>query len=372
VQSQVREQQSIEKIGVLTIIDDITCIESIERYGEKVEEEITKDFLVSCGDILELGVPSKQIPRLETHSAFLVLGLGGQFYVKSGEKEREFVEVVLDESSPLVGQDIATTKTFKVYEGAIVGYRPRKAGHPDYKTGDMLVMETSPGFASRQKKTQEEGGGDFLSVKKIGGDTKHEIDTVKAYTSGSILAVMLVCVAFSIFPLFDCALGAIVGMAVTGCASVADMKKGVSLKVVLTIVGAFGLGNAIGKHGVAEALGEAIVTIFHPLGNAGLLVAIAIAVVLLGIIFHGTAVVALMFPLCVHVAHSSGIPLHQMIAVLCYSVACQMLSPVSYNTNLMAFAACPEYQFTDFTKLGAPLVLIVLFVGIPFSMWWFE
>merc|ERR1712241_223531 len=78
-----------------------------------------------------------------------------------------------------------------------------------------------------------------------------------------------------------------------------------------------------------------------------------------------------MFPLCTHVATESGIPLHMMIAVLCYSVAAQMLSPISYNTNLMAWSGCPDYKFTDFPSLGAPLVVMLLVVGIPMSQWWF-
>merc|ERR1711957_64341 len=102
-----------------------------------------------------------------------------------------------------------------------------------------------------------------------------------------------------------------------------------------------------------------LVATFQPLGHTGLLVAVAVATVSFGVIFHGTAVVALMFPLCVHVSEASGIPLHQMMAVLMYSVACQMLSPICYNTNLMAYAQCPEYDFMDFPKLGAPLVVLV-------------
>lgn len=181
---------------------------------------------------------------------------------------------------------------------------------------------------------------------------------------------MLVCVAFSLFPLFVCALSAIVGLVVTKCASTESVKKGVKLNVVLTIVGAFGLGTAIGKHGVAAALANFLVQLMTPYGHTGLLLAIWLVIVLLGIIFHGTAVVALMFPLCHHVAKASGIPLHQMVAVLCYSVACQMLSPVSYNTNLMAYAACPDYRFNDFTKVGAPLCVILCIMSIPMCQYY--
>jgi di/tricarboxylate transporter len=79
-------------------------------------------------------------------------------------------------------------------------------------------------------------------------------DNFKAYLSGGILMIMLVCVALSLLDLFVCALGAIVLLVVSKCATPDSVKKAVRLNVVLTIVGAFGLGNAIGKHGIAQLL----------------------------------------------------------------------------------------------------------------------
>jgi len=368
VVAQNRDKQTLGDSGLLDVVsNNLDCIVTIERFGAALTEEICLTTVLRCGDILEMRVPSNTIPALSDFGGFLLLGLGAtQLFATTSHERREFVEVVLDSLSPLVGKTIADAKTYRLYEGAVAGIRQRKLDSKVYNHGDQLIIESTKGFSKRFQ-----GAPDFMALKLLGANSKHEVDTRKAYTSGGILLVMLICVAFSIFPLFACALAAIFALALTDCASVADMKKGVSLKVVLTIVGAFGLGNAIGKNGVAAALGSLMIAAFSPFGHAGLLTAVAVATVLLGIIFHGTAVVALMFPLCVHVAQESGIPLHMMIAVLCYSVACQMLSPVSYNTNLMAFAACPEYTFTDFPTLGAPLVVMVLVTGIPLCQWWF-
>jgi len=47
-----------------------------------------------------------------------------------------------------------------------------------------------------------------------------------------------------------------------------------------------------------------------------------------------------------------------------------MLSPISYQTNLMAYSA-GGYQFTDFTKLGSGLVCVLALVSIPLCGYWF-
>lgn len=296
-----------------------------------------------------------------------------ELYATMNRDSRETVEVILDQGSPLVGHRLSKAKTFSIYNGSVIATRqssqtrkpsdagsPKNGGDDDWlNTGDQLVLDVPSGFTGQWRDSA-----DFVMLRKLveKHDTKNEFN---AYLSGFVLCVMLVFVALSILPLFTCALSAIVALVVSRCATPESVKKAVRLNVVLTIVGAFGIGAAIGKHGVAAALANLLVSIFAPFGHIGLLCAIWLVVVLLGVIFHGTAVVALMFPLCHHVATAAGIPLHQMIAILCYSVACQMLSPVSYNTNLMAYAACPDYKFADFTKVGAPLCVILFILSVP-------
>jgi len=304
-----------------------------------------------------------------------LLALGASEVEASTDPDaRELAEVCLDMDSKLVGKHLAAARTYDDFQASIVGYRVRDENWTSTSNtaftlsyGDQMVLDVPVGFCKKLGSHSAQ----FLSVRHVGGKPQRHTDKSTAYISGAILGVMLLFMAFSIFPLFPCVLAAIFALVVTGCSSVDGAKKAVPLKVVLTIVGAFGLGNAIGNHGIATFLGSALVSMFSPFGQLGLLVAVAVAVTALGVIFHGTAVVALMFPTCISVAEKADIPIHQMIAVLCLSVACQMLSPVSYNTNLMAYAACPEYKFKDFAVLGAPLVGLILLVAIPMCQLWF-
>jgi len=352
-----------------------------------LQQKPPSNFMLQFDDILTLRVYTGGIELLRTLPGFMFLSQdSSDLYATVQHDKRELVEVILDQGCPLVGHRLNKAKTFQSYAGTIVAFRlsseaaRKRAGSLDKSDqtpgnqeaspsamdretflgrGDQLVLDVPTGFAD-----QWGDSADFVMLRKL-GHAQTQKDLFKAYCAGAILAVMLVFVALNILPLFVCAMSAIIGLAVTKCSTPERMKKAVPLNVVLTIVGAFGLGNAIGKHGIAQFMAQTMVHWFEPFGQVGLLVAIWVIVVILGIIFHGTAVVALMFPLCHHVAVESGIPLHQMVAVLCYAVACQMLSPVSYNTNLMAYAACPDYRFNDFPKLGLPLCIILFCQSIP-------
>lgn len=368
------DETTIADSGLLeNIPGGMGSICGIERHGSMLSEKLTVHSTLNFDDIIAVEVNTEGIEELRRTPGLEMRPLdGSELYATMDPDSRELAEVLLDQASPLVGQSLVDAKTFNVYSGALIAIRvrtPQKnvafTADTFLGVGDQLVLDVEAGFCKRMKEAP-----DFVMIRQIGKGSG-DIDRVKAYTSGLILLVMLFFVATSIFSLFACALAAIFMLVMTGCATVESVKKGIRLSVVLTIVGAFGIGHAISKHGIATVMASGLVDMFQPFGHTGLLVAVSAAVVALGVIFHGTAVVALMFPLCTQVASESGIPLHQMVAVLCISSALQMLSPVSYNTNLMAYAACPEYEFKDFPKLGSPLVVLILVVAIPMCQWQF-
>merc|ERR1711957_333427 len=184
-----------------------------------------------------------------------------------------------------------------------------------------------------------------------------------ALISGLILFGMIALVASSTLPLFEGVLSCITALIVTRCTTLERMLKAVKLPTVLTIVGAFGLGVTIRVESIAEVLADILIFLLAPFGARGLLCAICAATVALGVVFHGTAVVALMFPICKEAADKMGLPIHQVIAVLMIAVTGQFLSPISYQTNLMAYGA-GGYEFADFTKTGSGLVVLLSLTGI--------
>jgi hypothetical protein len=210
---------------------------------------------------------------------------------------------------------------------------------------------------------------DFVIVREVTSNESQENTRSKhehAVYSGCILLGLIALVSSSTLELSQAVLLAIGALLATDCTTMDKVVKAVNLRTVLTIVGAFGLGKAVGKERVAEVLADILISALGSFGKRGLLVAVYAATVALGVIFHGTAVVVLMYPICEKVSETMDVPIHQIIAVLCISVSCQMLSPSSYQTNLLAFHADGSgYVFADFPKVGAGLVVSIALVSIP-------
>jgi di/tricarboxylate transporter len=85
-------------------------------------------------------------------------------------------------------------------------------------------------------------------------------------------------------------------------------------------------------------------------------------------ILSNNAAVILMLPLSVKVATALSLnPLAFMYAVT-FSASNSYLTPIGYQTNTMVYAP-GGYKFLDFTKVGAPLNLI-LTIMTPLLITW--
>ncbi|KAF4660279.1 hypothetical protein FOL47_007220 [Perkinsus chesapeaki] len=230
--------------------------------------------------------------------------------------------------------------------------------------GDGLIIEAPSGFAE-----QFSGTGHFAVITRLkSADTKEEKSTADArklmWISGAIVLGMVLLVATNTLPLLQASMTASFLLVIFDCLPLTKAIAAVNIRTVMTIVGAFGVGKAMAKTHVAKVLAQALVGLMSPLGAIGVLGAIFAATCLLGVVFHATAVVVLLFPVCVSVAHQMGMPVHQCLGPLMVGAGCQFLSPISYQTNLMVYAVA-GYAFGDFAKLGLGLTIVVGIIAVP-------
>mmetsp|Transcript_105656 Transcript_105656/g.305725 ORF Transcript_105656/g.305725 Transcript_105656/m.305725 type:complete len:872 (-) Transcript_105656:79-2694(-) len=377
--------ETLESSGLLGKITGTRDVLAYERYG-KIEHRISADLRLELDDVLWLRTNIEGLASLFHRAGVVFLALDLSDEVATFDPgSRVLVEAVLDKDSPLVGHKIGHARKYRPeFDCPIVAYRGfnnnqgdevesvdslRSGGHeigvtPDRRleAGDHLILNTPTSFYKTYKDSS-----DFVVLRKVipdGAESADQFDKSKALAAGLILCGFVALVATSTLQLLEGVFVALAALICTGCTTMDSIVRAVKLRTVLTIVGAFGLGKAIGQEGVATVLADMLIYLLAPFGTQGLLVAIFAATVALGVIFHGTAVVVLMFPVCKSVAMSMDMPIHQLVSVLCIAVACQMLSPISYQTNLMAYST-GGYQFADFTRVGIGLVLCIAVVGIP-------
>jgi di/tricarboxylate transporter len=98
-----------------------------------------------------------------------------------------------------------------------------------------------------------------------------------------------------------------------------------------------------------------------PLGAVALIMAVAMAVTPF---LNNAATVLMMAPIAASLAERLHLSPDAFLMAVAMGAACDFLTPVGHQCNTLVMGP-GGYRFGDYARLGAPLTLIVLLVGVP-------
>ena len=353
--------QSIEEAG-LRHLPGLYLVE-IERDGEVMPAVGPHRKLRAGDELLFAGIVDSVVDLQKIKG--LVPATTQVDKLAESKPNRRFVEAVVATHSPLIGKSIRETHFRSVYYAAVIavhrqGERVRsKIGDIVLRAGDTLLLEARPTFLSNNRHNDS-----FALVSEVQNSAHVRFE--KAWVSVSIVICMVLANAFGLISLLHAAMLAVCALLLTRCITGADARKAIDLPVVLTIAGAFGVGAAVDKSGLATAMSTELLAFAKPLGTTGLLAAIYIVTALLGSVVTTKAAAVLMFPVITSVAASTGIDLKLFVMLLIFASAGNFITPIAYQTNLMVYGP-GGYRFADFLRFGAPLQILVAIVTIALA-----
>ncbi|MDZ7681315.1 MAG: SLC13 family permease [Fodinibius sp.] len=178
------------------------------------------------------------------------------------------------------------------------------------------------------------------------------------YISVSVLVGIIASVTAGIFHI---ALAGILGVAVLMTFDViepGEAKKSVDWTVLIVIGAALGLGKAMEVSGAAEMIGHGMLAITSDHGPRVILAGLVITTALLTETITNNGAIALMFPITLSIAQSQGFEPRAFIVSITLVSSMALLTPIGYQTNLMVYGP-GNYKFTDFSKVGFPLAVIL-------------
>lgn len=271
--------------------------------------------------------------------------------------DRILVEAVVSPASPLVGQSVRESRFRTHYNAAIVAVRrdgervPAKVGDIVLEPGDTLLLETQPAFVERYRNDRS-----FALVSGVDNSAPPRHD--KAGLSALIVLAMVVANALEWLPLLVSVLLAATALVLTRCIGMNAARRSLELGTLLAIVGSLAVGKALETSGAARVLGEVLVSIGEPAGGVGVVTAVYVATTLLSNFISNNAAAALMFPISMAAAESTGLSLSGTAYVLMMAASAAFATPIGYQTNLMVYGP-GKYQFGDFVRFGLPMQFVV-------------
>ena len=326
----------------------------IEIRRKDITHSAPPDWILQADDILVfIGAPNLSSELRK------VRGLRAVDHDMSGlsseRNQRCLVEVVLGHEFPAIGQSVRESKFRSRYNAVVLsvsrdGNRlPGKIGNLKYKVGDMLLLEADFDFVDQYRFRK-----DFLLVSELRNSTPP--DHRKAPIAMCIVVAMIASTMSGLTSILGSALLASGAMIITRCVSASKARRQIDLKVLAVIAGAFALGAAMRDTGAAAH----IATTFIP-ENATPLLSLCI-IYLLTVMFTevitNNAAAILMLPIAQSHSELLGVSMLPFAVVIMIGASASFITPLGYQTNMMVLGP-GRYKFTDFTKVGLPLSILV-------------
>jgi di/tricarboxylate transporter len=342
-------------LGVLGIVRGETT-----HLMPRPEEQLqAQDLLVIKGE-------PEDLRRLE---AFQDLEIDQQMEPDVSELESAqvgLVEVVLSPRTTLAGRSLRELHFREKYGLSVLAiwrqgqvHRANLSDMP-LRFGDALLLH---GPRHRLRVLGSEP--DFLVLTEAAQEPPR---VNKAPLALLIMAVVLGPVILGWIPIAIAAVMGVALMILTGCLTMDEAYRSIEWKAVFLIAGMLPLGIAMEQTGAASFLAEQMVRLVGGFGPLAVTAGLFILAALASQAMPNPAVAVLLAPVALNTATDLGISPYPLMMAIAISASAAFLSPVGHPSNVLIMGP-GGYRFSDFTKVGMPMtvmVLVVVLLILPF------
>ena len=332
------------------------------------------DKVLNAGDILIVHSSREELLKIKDERGLEIFAdvkfQKGDIESTITTGEEKLAEVLILSNSRLIGTTLKDLKFRQRYNATVLAIRrgsellQGRLGKIPLKFGDLLLVQGPKQSFVGLQTTRE-----LLVLEE------KEIESLrqdKGIIALMITLLVIIIAAFDIQPILVTSLVGVVLMVITGCLKPGEVYGSIRWDIIFLLAGLIPLGTAMDNSGTTKWLADNLVAIGGHLSGFWILVFFYLITSFLTEILSNNAAVVLMIPVAVEVAKTLGLnPLAFMYAVT-FAASNSYLTPIGYQTNTMVYAP-GGYKFLDFTRLGAPLnliltiltpSLIVLFYGL--------
>ena len=194
-----------------------------------------------------------------------------------------------------------------------------------------------------------------------------ELNT-KSWISIAVLAAMVVLMVTSVVPVVIASMLAAGAMLLTGCLTRTQAYRAISWSTVILIAAMIPMAIALEQTGGAEKIADALVNTLGSIGAVPLLAGVFLVTAVFSQVISNTAATVLMAPIVLSAAAGLGVSPYPLMMGLAVAASSAFLTPIGTAPNLMVMAP-GGYTFTDYMKVGAPLLAVFFVISlilIPF------
>jgi di/tricarboxylate transporter len=316
--------------------------------------------VIKAGDILILqGEPTalERIVALEK----LKLTRDHKQDVDTPTDEVGVMEAVITPESELVG---SSAEQLRLYDRRginllAVSRKGRRIAHRlrsvKLKAGDVVVLRGN-------LTTMPETLGDLRCLPLAERDLR--IGRKGSLVPVTVLAAAMALVAFNVLTVPIAFFGAAVILVLARSLSLREAYDAIDWPILVMLGALIPVSDALRTTGGTDLIAAGLSQAAAPLPAAGALALLLAAAMVVTPFLNNAATVLVMAPIAASLAKSLGYNADPFLMAVAIGAACDFLTPIGHQCNTLVMGP-GGYQFGDYWRLGLPLSLIVLAVGVP-------
>ncbi|HRQ39134.1 MAG TPA: SLC13 family permease [Chloroflexota bacterium] len=320
------------------------------------------DVRLAAGDLLVVEGSAQELVRAQE-----VLGLvpeaGDEADLVMKGNEMDLVEATLSPRSSMAGRSLKQMR-FRDHYGftALAIWRQgevilQRLSEVKLQFGDALLLQ---GPRHRLPGLQE--GDDFLVMEPVALEQRRREKAPLA------VGIMLLVLALTTLGGMHISLAMVIGVALmilSGVLNMDEAYQSIEWRSVFLIACMLPLGTAMETTGTARFLADLIVGATAGLGLLATLAAIYIMAGLITEPMSNAAATVLMVPIVIDIALELGASPQAFVLATVIGASTSFLTPVGHQANVLVLGP-GGYRFADYTRVGAPLNLVILIATLLF------
>ncbi|MEZ5825059.1 MAG: SLC13 family permease [Geminicoccaceae bacterium] len=333
------------------------------RDGRRVPN-VPRRFLVRTGDVLIVEVSPTNLPRLLERFDLEIEGQTATAMSLLANDDVRLAEVVVTQGSDLDGRSDTRERLahqFNVNLLAVARQGARVRDRIDrvvLRAGDVLLLQ---GEQERLSEVIRLLG--FLPLAGRSIEVARRKRNMAMPTIGLFVAAILLS-GLGVLPL-EIALGsAALFMVIFGIIPTREIYDAVEWPVIVLLACMIPIGHALETTGLALQLAHGITWLAAEKGGLLSLVFLLLATMLLTDLINNAATVVIMAPVAIAVANEQALNVDTFIMAVAIGASSAFLTPIGHQNNTLVMGP-GGYHFGDYWRMGLPLQLILVTLGIP-------
>ena len=294
------------------------------------------------------------------------LTLGGR--ATGNGDELTSIEAIVGPASMLVGR---TAREYGLFERTglnllAVSRRDKRfserLSHIALQPGDVVLMQGRTEAVGEQLRRL-----DLLPLAERG----LKLGTARSrFLPLAILAVAMLLTAFGVVPVAVAFFGAAVLIVVAGALPLRELYVQIDGPILVMLAALIPVSDSLRETGATGLIANGLSSLAAGLPPVGALALIMIAAMAVTPFLNNAATVLVMAPIAATFAGDLGLRPDAFLMAVAIGAGCDFLTPIGHQCNTLVMGP-GGYRFSDYSRLGLPLSLLVIVVGVAaLALFW--